>query len=473
MDSRKISRFALVASLCCVAVNAVMAAGFTAGYSKVDITPGNGTPISGYYSPRLSEGALDPLYACCVAMSDGEKTAFVISVDNLQLDTSIIDRIKDCITSKTKVSGDAIFIACTHTHTGAAWTPGWAKGPEAKARVEDANNLLVAGCTAAAAKAMADMAPSKILVGRGEAKDISFIRRFKMKDGTFRTNPGCNNPNVEGPVGEPDETLQLVRFVREGAKEIALLNFQCHPDVIGGNKFSADWPGLSCAYLESAFNGGVHAILINGAQGDTNHFRVRWKVGDPLPLRYEMSHHMARTVAGSAMKVWGFCREVPAGKVNAAVRMVTVKVNKGEPSDLPRAREWRQLHLDGKGGKVPGVGMERTANVAWAYRVVQTSDWPDERPLPVTVITVGKALAFGGFPGEPFTDMGRGAKSRSKFAMTIPACCAGGSFGYFPMQDAYTIGGYENATSRYAKGTAEKLVDGMVDQMNEFYDKAE
>ena len=221
MNAQNISRFALVASLCCVTVDAVIAAGFTAGYSKVDITPGNGTPISGYYSPRLSEGALDPLHARCVAMSDGEKTAFVISVDNLQLDSSIIDRIKDGIASKTKVHGDAIFIACTHTHTGAAWTPGWAKGPEAKARVEDANNLLVAGCTAAAAKAMADLAPSKILVGRGEAKDISFIRRFKMKDGSTWTCPPINDPNIDHPIGTLDQRVHVLRFDREGGCSIA------------------------------------------------------------------------------------------------------------------------------------------------------------------------------------------------------------------------------------------------------------
>ena len=39
---------------------------FKVGYAKVDITPKIGTTLSGYYSRRVSDGVLDPLYARCV-----------------------------------------------------------------------------------------------------------------------------------------------------------------------------------------------------------------------------------------------------------------------------------------------------------------------------------------------------------------------------------------------------------------------
>lgn len=458
---------------CCVVAGAAFAADFKAGFSKVDITPRLGVSMSGYYRYREADGVLDNLHARCVAMSDCEKTALVFSIDNLHIGDPVVKKVKDRITGKTGVPGDAIFLACTHTHTGPSWYVSASKGPEAVKLTAEANEMMADRCAEAAAKAIADMVPSRIFIGRGEATDISFVRRFRMKDGSYRTNPNRNDPNVVAPAGEPDNMLQLVRFVRKGAKDIALVNFQCHPDVIGGTKISADWPGLSSTYLENAFAGGICAIFINGAQGDTNHLRQRWKAGEPLPRRYDMAHHMARTVAGSAMKVWGFCREVPAGKVNATVRMVKVKVNKADPSEYPLAEKWHQFHISGKSDQIPdGSGMLRTVNTAWACRVVATRKWPDEKEMPVTVVTVGQSLALGGFAGEPFTQMGRDVKRRSKFAMTIPACCTGGSFGYFPMKDAFTVGGYENATSRYAKGTAEALVDGMVAQMNAFYDAA-
>lgn len=471
MNVNSIGRLMLTA--CTAAIGMVASAGFQAGFSKVDITPKMGTPLSGHYLYRPADGVLDPLHARCVAMSDGEGKALIFSIDNLQIGEETVEKVKSRIVARTAVPRSAIFLACTHIHTGAACAPAAGKTPEAKQLVLDANEMLAARCAEAAAAAIADMKDAKILVGRGEARDISFVRRFKMKDGTYRTNPPRNSPDVVCAAGTPDETLQLVRFVRKGAKEIALVNFQCHPDLLGGTKISADWPGLTNDYLENAFGGKICSILVNGAQGDTNHIRQRWKAGDVLPLRYDMVHHMARTVAAGAMKTWGFCREVPAGKIRSAIRNMKVKVNKAPKSDEPLARKWYKLYTDGKKAEIPGVGMERTVNVAWAGRVLQTRKWPDEKEIPVTVITVGRSLAFGGFPGEPFTEMGRIVKRQSKFAMTIPACCTGGSFGYFPMADAFTVGGYENATSRYAKGTAEILVGGMVDQLAEFYGQAE
>ena len=456
-------------TVCCVAINAVAHAEFKVGFSKVDITPKLGTPLSGHYSYRPADGVLDSLHARCVAMSDGAKTALIFSIDNLQIGDTVVEMVKSRIFEKTKITAEAIFLACTHIHTGPACRIGAGKTPEAKELVKHANEFLAERCAEASVQAIADMVDTKILIGRGEATDISFIRRYVMKDGTCRTNPPRNDPNVVGPIGVPDESLQLVRFVRNGAKEIALVNFQCHPDVIAGTKYSSDWPGLTCSYLEAAFNDKVSVIFINGAQGDTNHHRQRWKKGDPLPQRYEMSHHMARTVAGGAMKAWGFCREVPAGKINAAICHVKVNSNKAQAKDYPLAEKWNKLYREGKKNEIPGIGMERTVNIAWAVRVLSTRSWPDEKEIPVTVISVGRSLAFGGFPGEPFTEMGLIVKRKSKFAMTIPACCTGGSYGYFPMKDAFTVGGYENATSRYAKGSAERLVAGMLAQLDEFY----
>jgi hypothetical protein len=250
--------------------------------------------------------------------------------------------------------------------------------------------------------------------------------------------------------------------VRKGAKEIALVNFQCHPDLLGGTKISADWPGLTNDYLENAFGGKICSILVNGAQGDTNHIRQRWKAGDVLPLRYDMVHHMARTVAAGAMKTWGFCREVPAGKIRSAIRNMKVKVNKAPKSDEPLARKWYKLYTDGKKAEIPGVGMERTVNVAWAGRVLQTRKWPDEKEIPVTVITVGRSLAFGGFPGEPFNDIGKVVKKDSPFKLTIPVCLVNGSRGYFPFSDSYVGGGYESASSPFAPEVADKLIGGQL-----------
>ena len=459
-------------------VATVFAGEFRAGFARMDITPPLGTPIAGYYSRRVSDGMLDPLYARCLAVSDGETRALILSIDNLHLYDKTFEDVREAISRKTGVPLGAIFLACTHTHTGpVSYVPKSEAARSVNMKLEDAaitrvSNMMTAErCADAAVFALSDLAPSTIRIGRGEAKGISFIRRYRMKDGTVRTNPGVNNPNIECPLGKPDEQLQLVRFVREGKPEIALVNFQCHPDVIGGTKFSADWPGLSCRYLEDAMRGSIHAMFVNGAQGDTNHIKTDVKPGEVVPSRYDMSKHMARVVAGAALAAWGTCEQVEPGKITAGVFGVKVEPNKGTADELKTAEKYVELHKAGRGAEVPGAGMERTANIAAAYRMLEMKNSPEPAELRVSMVAIGRALAFGGYPGEPFTWMGTELKARSPFRMTIPACCVNGARGYFPVKSAYTNGGYENATSRYRAGTAERLVDGLLAEMNAAYNR--
>ena len=453
----------LAAIVVSVGLTTLCAGEFKAGFARIDITPPVGIPLAGYYHRRVSDGVLDPLYARCLAISDGDTRALVFSLDNLHLDNETYNDVRTAISRKAGLPLEAIFLACTHTHTGPVSrvpkkdaSRGAVLSPEG-ADVTQASNMMIAErCAEAGAQALSDLAPAKVMIGRGEAKGISFVRRYRMKDGTVRTNPGVGNPDVVCATGEPDEQLQLVRFVREGKQEIALVNFQCHPDTIGGNKISADWPGLSCGYLEAAMSGSVHAIFVNGAQGDTNSTNIK---GDIVKRGYERTNHMARSVAGAALATWGRCVPVEAGKISAKIVGVKATPNKGTEEEIKTAREYVKLHKAGRTSEIPGVGMSRTAVIAKAYRVLQTKNMPDEVELPVSIVSIGKSVALCGFPGEPFTWMGTEVKARSPFCMTIPACCVNKSCGYFPVKSAYTNGGYENATTRYKAGTAERLVE--------------
>ena len=448
-------------------------ADISAGYYRIDVTPPLGVPLSGYYSRRAMTGILDPLHATCLALSDGQSKAVVVALDNLQVHEAVIAQMKEAIKDKTGLPPEAVFIHASHIHTGPAV---FAKGVCIKEGdekvVELSNKMLISRLSDGVKYAIDDLAPAKMLIGRGEAKDISFIRRYKMKDGTTQTNPGVNNPNIDHPIGKPDEQVQLVRFVREGKKEIALMNFQCHPDVIGGTKCSADWPGLACRYLESAFDGEIDALLINGAQGDTNHIKTDVKKGDVRLKGYATSKHMARTIAGSALQIWGKCAPVPAGRITYGMRTVRIDSHRGKPEELPLAHKYVELHKAGRASEIPAKGMQNTTLVAGAYRMVQLENGPDHFDMDVSSIAIGTTLAFAGFHGEPFTWMGTETKAKSPFTMTIPACTTNGSRGYFPVASAYEEGGYEAATSRFAPGSAERLVAGQLDQLKSLYGQA-
>ena len=102
--------------------------------------------------------------------------------------------------------------------------------------------------------------------------------------------------------------------------------------------------------------------------------------------------------------------------------------------------------------------MTRVTTLAGARRMVRLENAPDFKTLYVTGLRVGQ-FTLVGFPGEPFTEIGRQVKAASDYKMTFIACCANGYEGYYPSASAMEEGGYEASAARYKKGTAEKLIE--------------
>ena len=134
-------------------------------------------------------------------------------------------------------------------------------------------------------------------------------------------------------------------------------------------------------------------------------------------------------------------------------------VNKGRAEELEASRAVMEAYKgEGMEAITPFPGRSVSETYTVAKRVVALEEFPDEKELYLTAVSVGDAV-FAGFPGEPFTDIGRSVKANSRFTLTIPACAANGYEGYFPMASAFDQGGYEALNARYRKGTAEKLIE--------------
>lgn len=444
------------------------------GFSRVDITPPLGIPIAGYFVKRFADGVLDNLDCNCIAVSDGEKTALLYSLDLISINQKTDDIYRKEISEATGVPYEGIFIACTHTHTGPSVGRGAADDPDMPDGIRLYDSFLGTRLADAARYAIEDMVDATMAIGRSEAKRVAFIRRYRMKDGSIRTNPGVNNPEIDAPIGSPDDMVQVLRLKRCGKKEIVVVNFQCHPDVIGGCKISADWPRYVRQTVEGALANDVYCVYFNGTQGDTNHVCTDPKDGeleglelesfDDVARGYEHSHHMGRAVAGAALQVYGKCAPIENGPVRYAHSVLQVPSQMPKKEDLPLAHKYNDLHLAGKDEEIPFVGMQLTTVVAEAGRMVRLENGPDHFDLYLSSVAIGD-VAFAGFPGEPFTDIGRGTKAGSPFTMTIPCCLVNGSEGYFPVESAYAEGGYEARSSSFAAGIADALINGQVAQL--------
>lgn len=481
----------------------VPAAEFRAGFARVDITPPLGTYMPGYYQIRRATEVLDPLEINMVAFSDGKETALVAQFDTEALSDVTADLMRDAIVKATGVKRDAILLHASHTHDGGqlaykatcgsmAVTEGkWDEKFNATDRVY--LDFCVTRAADAAVNAIRDLKSAALSIGRSRAERISFGRRYLMKNGKVQTNPGTNNPDIVKPVGTADDEVQVVRIDRKGGKPIAIINFQTHPDVVGGTTITADWPGLTRTVFEAATFGGTLCMVLNGTQGDVNHCNVLPKPGelnglkrdfDAVDRGYEHAKHMANVLAAAALKVWLKCESVEAGDVRFAVSEVKVpaqKLDADPKKDLAWAKDVWALHEKSvKDGvvatekdydtvKYGWTGMELTTEVARAGRIIRMATHDDFHSLPIWGVSIGRSVSFGAFPGEPFNDIGVALKRRTPFRMTLLMCLTNGSRGYFPFSDSYKQGGYESATSPFGPTVADDLIAGQLGLMKELY----
>lgn len=440
---------------------------FSAGFARVNITPAMGTPIAGYYHVRLADGVLDELEAQALALSLGESRLLLLSVDHLGLPQSYVTPLRQAIAERTGVSAEAVFIACTHTHTAPAVQRDIDPALEAVYEAFLRARLIDAACFA-----LKDLKPARMGWGVGQAPGIAFPRRFRMRDGSIRTNPGVDNPEIEAPIGQADERVGVLRFDREGGETVVLAHFGVHPDTVGGCAVSADWPGFARRTLERVL---PHArcLVLNGVQGDINHVNVHPSPGDLNDLTmdfddvmrgYGHARHMGRTVAGAVLQVFDKVRYTPVRSLCAAQRILRQAANLPRSEELPLARQYVALHQAHRDAEIPYQGMQLTTVIAEAERMLQLEHGPEHFDLCLSALAIGD-VALLGLPGEPFSGIGRALRTAPDWAMVLPCCCANGYEGYFPDLEAYQCGGYEVRSSIFAPGVAEAIIHEGLDML--------
>ena len=182
---------------------------FRAGFARVDATPPLGLPLVGYFTTRIADGVLDPLYIDCVAVSDGTNNALIYCVDDLQLSNAFLAKAVPEIIKATGVPRERIYVHSTHIHTGPASWPWGSFSEEEKRLVKLHADARIAKMAEVGRLALADLAPARIGIAKTDCRNVSFIRRYRMKDGSVRTNPGITNHAVKEPLGASVEALTL------------------------------------------------------------------------------------------------------------------------------------------------------------------------------------------------------------------------------------------------------------------------
>ena len=89
-----------------------------AGTATVNITPGLGCHLVGYFNDRIAEHIHDELWVKALVLTDGETTLGLLTCDLISVPTVVVDAAKALIQERTGVPPENVLISATHTHTG-------------------------------------------------------------------------------------------------------------------------------------------------------------------------------------------------------------------------------------------------------------------------------------------------------------------------------------------------------------------
>ena len=435
-----------------------------AGFARVDVTPPLGTPIAGYFSVRLSDGVRDPIELNAIALGNETDAIILIACDFTGMTMARITPVREKISAATGVAADRVLITSLHQHTS-IYVGDAIGDAEDYALITDAVylNYLERKFLDVAKMALDDMSEARLFSNEMQAlQQLAFTRRYFMQDGKLRTNP--NTDKYGFPVRraeEPDNTVRLLRFVREGKKEIVLVNFSTHPDVIGGKKFSADWPGFTRRFVEKD-HPEVSCICCVGCQGDSNHvdFFKPKQERFPKGVGYAHSEYMGRVISDTVaalMQQKG--TEHTADAIFGEVSLIYNKTNTEGEEYYGEAVQYMKDYDAGEPKPTAHIN-----DVAMAMRTVRLHTAPIRRPVPVTLLALGD-VCFVGFGGEPFTNYGTAARALAPEKTVLCSCCGNGYEGYLLTAQAFREGGYEAATSLFTPDLQEQCIGALAEMM--------
>ena len=413
------------------------------GFGRVDITPPLGTKITGAWQLRTADGVMDPLELNSVVLESGEEKIVIVTADLLAMNLANATSIRNLISAETGIPTQNILMQCLHQHTATT-------GGSTDVSCAEYVAVLKRKYVDVVCLALNDLAEAKMSCAeKATSEEVSFIRRYRMKDGNVMTNPGTMNPEIDHPLGKSDNTVRLVRFTREDAKDIALVAFQTHPDTIGGTQFSADWPGFARRKFEKEMPE-VHCILTNGCQGDTNHH----KPGRPQirkseqAERYAFTRRMGEIIAQAALDVWEKTAPLKEGAISTAFEITSIRTNL---DGIERIEECKALYekILEKDEEVMKLPMSEKGAIR---RIAKMENYVLFQKVPVSMVAFGE-LAVIGYGGEPFTEYADVLREAYPDLFILTACNCNGSQGYLPSAAAFAEGGYEACTTNFTVDT--------------------
>lgn len=421
------------------------------GVARADITPPVGIKSAGFAVRGPLTRLHDPLLATALAFDDGQRRAALIACDLLHIDAQTVAEVRAQIERTTAIPGDAVTVACTHTHYG----------PDPYRNLDDPlvaayRSNLIYTLSGVVSEAALRLQPARFGISWGESH-IGINRREKLPDG--RVILGQN------PGGVIDRAVGVLRIdSSEGAPLACVVNFPTHPVSQTGSvdHISADYPGKMREVVEGLT--GAQCIFLQGAAGNIN--------ASIMEPRYEAARTLGVRLGCEVVRLW----ETIVPRAATGIQVVQGNV------DLPRTRYGSRenatalvAELEQEIGELEAQGGSES-RLEWAHARLMRAQaalesWtsgvlPEPVKAELQAWRIG-ALGLVTTPGEIFTQIGMRVKKASPFAHTFFLAHSNDSIGYIPIPEAYPEGGYEvTHASQVAPEAAGILTEGCLRLLN-------
>ena len=420
------------------------------GFGRACITPDFPVCLAGGGLPtRLQTKVLEDVYVTCVAFTDEAGQSSLLFTQDLvcTLDATT-HPIRQKLVAETGIPGAYIHFSATHTHSAPTTYPGGHGREEFIAIYEPA-------VLRAAKEALADQCEATALAGQSRAKGMTFVRRYKLADGTYEGASGNTSQCKElvEHAYPSDETVQMIRFVREGKKDVLLCNLGAHATFNGATSktgLSADFPSAIRDCIE-ARQACLVAYFISAAGDQTPNSRMK---SDNHGLNYRQYGDRIGQLICEAMPA---LRPISTGliKVNSGVRTVpTNRVNLHRLEDAKAV--WQLFRQVGFKESTPVAHAQGFASVYEAFAIVRHADLPETMDIGINAMAIGDiSFIFASY--EMYGDNARFVRENSCYPMTFVTSLANGNNGYLPSEIGYEINCYEAYASNVGRGAGEMM----------------
>ena len=253
-----------------------------------------------------------------------------------------------------------------------------------------------------------------------------------------------------------------------GAPRAAFVSAVNHTDTVGGQRISADWPGVLEREIGRALGADLPVFFLPGAQGNVNHFDPAARGGQTgygEALRLGRAYAEAVLASLPAARPMAFAARRPA--LGCFPQWVRLPGRCIPPAELDAARAL--LAAGGEGAGAQTLTASELASGSPAVGRVLARELLRQAPsrrrsyrVPLSAVRLGGVL-FCGIPGEPFVELGLALKGAAAAGspLVVPIGLAGGYYGYILPGERLRAGGYEAlpASGRLGGAAAAAIVE--------------